>query len=285
MNIDNHNRNLVIGSYLPDALWENGGDERDGELLTTLYIERYAGPRKKEALRAHDFWELTYVMGGEGYVVSQHGEVFLAAGDGILLPPRYRHFERLGPHQFDTLWLGIRGDLAAHLGLAKKALRLANGHTLNQWAEQIWLWRQRETGPIGRELDALTEFFVRAFVRMASQGDSIRGKPWLNQVRDYIDKHISEDLAVEDMAAAFSCSAGHFHRLFRQLSGETPLQYMTRHRLEVALLYLRRSSLTIREIAEKVGFSDPLYFSRVFHRRFGCPPSKAASLDEGRYTE
>ena len=55
---------------------------------------------------------------------------------------------------------------------------------------------------------------------------------------------------------------------------ETPLTYITRRRLETALLYLRHSGLAIQEAARQVGYQDPLYFSRVSHKHFCCAPSR-----------
>jgi AraC-like DNA-binding protein len=43
--------------------------------------------------------------------------------------------------------------------------------------------------------------------------------------------------------------------------------------LEQSALLLRQSSLPVGRIARQVGYADPLYFSRAFHRHFGCRPS------------
>lgn len=273
--MDNSDLSLPTGALpgqLADSLWPDGSRE-DSRGLVPLYITRYAGPRALAAPMGHPFWELTYVMGGEGYVEVAGREIFLGPEAGLLLPPGCLHRERTDHPQWDTLWVGFQGSLPDELGLAEP-LALDAGYALRPWAEQIWLWRQRETGTIGPELAALGEFLLRACVRLARQENGTARKPWLASVQDYIDHHLASPLAVQQLAAVAGCSVGHFHRLFQQATGETPVQYLTRRRLEVALLYLRESGLPIQEIATAVGFPDPLYFSRVFRRQFGQSPSR-----------
>ncbi len=265
----------AVAGFLPASLWPAGG----GMVAMPLYITRYAGPRASQPLAAHPFWEITYVLGGQGVLElgEREGEetIALPPESGLLLPPGSPHRERSGSGKWDTLWLAFRGQLPSQLGVAAPLL-LGDGHALRPWAELLWRWAQREPGMIGPELEALSEFFVRAFVRLAQAGGTAQRQPWLKQIQEYIDHHLEASLGVADLARVAGLSVGHFHRQFRQATGETPLAYLTRRRLEVAWLYLRQSGLPIKEIARAVGFGDPLYFSRVFRRRFGCPPTAAA---------
>jgi len=265
--------NASLPGQLPESLWPTGrsGDDRPIQLH---YITRYAGPRATAPLEAHAFWELTYVMGGHGTLDLEDCEIPLASAAGVLVPPHCPHRERTDHPKWDTLWLGFRSELPSRLGVVS-ALAFGDGYALHPWAEQIWLWRQRETGAIGPELEALTAFFIRALVRLARSGSGAMRKPWLARVQDYIDHHLQRDLSIQELAEVSGHSVGHFHRQFRQATGETPGQYLTRRRLETAWLYLRQSGLPIKEIAAAVGFHDPLYFSRVFRKHFGQSPSCA----------
>lgn len=69
-----------------------------------------------------------------------------------------------------------------------------------------------------------------------------------------------------------------FIRLFRRCTGHTPLEYLTNLRLEEACTMLHYSEATIDEIADRVGFSDRAYFSRVFGRRLNCAPARYRRL-------
>ena len=81
-------------------------------------------------------------------------------------------------------------------------------------------------------------------------------------------------------------SAGYVKKVFKKETGLTPLQYLTDKRLENAASNLAMSGGkgNISEIAYQCGFSEPLYFSRLFKRKYGVSPrsyaSKHAALPE-----
>ena len=56
--------------------------------------------------------------------------------------------------------------------------------------------------------------------------------------------------------------------------GQSPIDYLTEYRINEACKLLRAGNLSIAEVAVSVGFFDQFYFSRVFKRAKGVPPSK-----------
>lgn len=73
-------------------------------------------------------------------------------------------------------------------------------------------------------------------------------------------------------AAACDMSESRFYLLFQRYAGMGPAAYRNQLRLTQARSMLTNSSLPIAEIAAYVGFSDPFYFSRLFHRLYGVSP-------------
>jgi len=65
--------------------------------------------------------------------------------------------------------------------------------------------------------------------------------------------------------------------LFEKWVGESPQQFHTRCRIDEARRLLNQDNLSISEIALRVGFHDPRYFSRVFKQVSGMPPSQYAA--------
>ena len=62
--------------------------------------------------------------------------------------------------------------------------------------------------------------------------------------------------------------------MFRKELGCTPAEYWSRRRLSQAALFLQTTDQTVTEIAGSVGMDDPLYFSKVFRRAYGQPPTE-----------
>jgi AraC-like DNA-binding protein len=80
------------------------------------------------------------------------------------------------------------------------------------------------------------------------------------------------NLGLIDIAHAVHVSKDYFGLLFRKHVHTTPMRYLQTVRIEQSKLLLTQTQLTIGEIATRVGFKDPLHFSRVFHQETTVPP-------------
>ena len=91
----------------------------------------------------------------------------------------------------------------------------------------------------------------------------------------YLKEHYMENgLSLEDTAALVGLSPSHFSRAFKEQAGEKYVDYLTRLRLNAAASLLRQTLASVRQIALAVGYSDPNYLSRIFHRRTGVSPKE-----------
>lgn len=96
----------------------------------------------------------------------------------------------------------------------------------------------------------------------------------VEQMMGFVKDNLVRPLSVAEVAAAGGCSASTAERLFNAHTGTSVSTWITQTRMREAALMLRTTGLRVAEVAALVGFSDPLYFSRVFRRTFGVPPSR-----------
>ena len=92
----------------------------------------------------------------------------------------------------------------------------------------------------------------------------------------FIRHHIAEPLTVARVAESARCSETTAQRLFTKHLGESMQSWIRHVRLKEAAGLLRTSSLRVSEVAQLVGYTDPLYFSRAFRRAYGVAPSQFA---------
>jgi AraC-like DNA-binding protein/mannose-6-phosphate isomerase-like protein (cupin superfamily) len=93
---------------------------------------------------------------------------------------------------------------------------------------------------------------------------------------DHVVANLDQPLTVAEIARAGRCSTTTAERMFARYTGLSVLSWSRRRRMQEAALLLRTSGLRVNEVARRVGYVDPLYFSRVFSAIHAVPPSQYA---------
>ncbi|MCF8257759.1 MAG: response regulator [Flavobacteriales bacterium] len=98
---------------------------------------------------------------------------------------------------------------------------------------------------------------------------------FLMRVRSSVEKHMAdENFTVEELAADVGLSRAQLHRKLIALTGVSASRYVRNFRLEHAMDLLKKNVGTVSEIAYRVGFASPAYFTKCFTEDFGMPPSQ-----------
>ena len=90
----------------------------------------------------------------------------------------------------------------------------------------------------------------------------------------YLRKNFAEKITLDDLSALCHCSKSYISHIFKKHSGLSVRAYVNQIRLEEAKKHLRNTSLSVKEISDLVGFSDPNYFSNAFRAAFGQSPKQ-----------
>ena len=173
-----------------------------------------------------------------------------------LLPDRWLRQRWFDPKQ-PVLRPGVHADLL-HLFNELLATARANPPYTNQL------------------LAGLTMQFVAAILsrlqRTVKPSDEPNAK-LIAHARKTIEEKWNQPLDMEKLSASLGLSYRHFRRLFQQSTGLPPNQFLLNLRINRAK-HLLEESLTIEQAAERAGFADPYYFSRLFKQKTGITPAK-----------
>ena len=90
----------------------------------------------------------------------------------------------------------------------------------------------------------------------------------------YFNDNYNTDINIEEYAQSRGMSTCWFIRNFKKFTGTTPMQYIMSIRISNAQSLLETTQYSISEISRIVGYTNPLYFSRLFHKQKGFAPSK-----------
>ena len=96
----------------------------------------------------------------------------------------------------------------------------------------------------------------------------------LSDILKYIEQNYNSDLSLSSLAERFSLSDSYVARIFKNELDCKPSEYVNNFRVSVAEALLTTTDMSVSEIAETVGYSDVYYFSRIFKRIVGVPPSR-----------
>ena len=94
----------------------------------------------------------------------------------------------------------------------------------------------------------------------------------INNAFLYIHTHFDERIKVSDIAKECYVSEPHFCRVFKNITGETPITYINNLKINKAISLMKNSNLSIKQISETVGFEDYTYFCRCFKKIIGSSP-------------
>lgn len=238
-----------------------------------------AGPADEPFLELHDGFCVSYVRKGSfGYRV--RGQSFeLVAGSVLVGHPGD---EYMCTHEHvcgdECLAFHIVPELVETIGEGKKTWQSSGVPPLPELMVMGELAQAAADGRSDVGLDEAGVLFAARFVELVS---GRKRKPTAAQGRDrkraveaalWMDAHAHEPIALEHAASAAGLSPFYFLRVFAQVLGVTPHQYLLRLRLRHAARLLADSARSITDIAFDVGFGDLSNFVRTFHRAAGVSP-------------
>ncbi|WP_020615014.1 helix-turn-helix transcriptional regulator [Paenibacillus daejeonensis] len=100
-----------------------------------------------------------------------------------------------------------------------------------------------------------------------------RGSSVVEQAVAHIHNQYGSSMTLEELAATFELKPKYFSYLFHKFTGIRPIPYLIQYRMNRAQELLLSGQASIREIASRVGYDDPYYFSRLFKKYMGVAPN------------
>lgn len=227
-------------------------------------------------------YQLIYVAQGKADFEKNGVRKELAAGSLILYrplePQKYYYYAQNTPELFWIHFSGYGAEALLDAAGFKEQDMLEIGFTseytqlMNKMIRELQLKRPGHC--------ELLNLYFREFLILISRHQQEKGhgntkiKSEIETAVHYFNEHFSQELSIQDYAAANHISTCWFIRTFRQYMGMTPMQYITSIRMTKAKELLETTDLTINEIGDLTGYQNALYFSRIFKKTVGTAPTE-----------
>ncbi len=149
------------------------------------------------------------------------------------------------------------------------------GRLIQKVAELEQLLRDTPDTGLADRIDQVCLALVMESLLAAAQAPAANvHEEAIRAIRQYVRKHCLEAVDFQRLASERGLSGTSFRRYWTRYVGISPARYLMRLRLRESCRLLVETSLTIAEVAQRVQFSDPLYFSRKFHKEMGVAPTR-----------
>lgn len=273
------------------------GDTYKINIPDILYYSYYTlGPTTVSPYHSHTYYEFTYLYECKGIYHIDDRRYKVKRGDIILFPPGCKH-EEIIPEgdQFNIFVIGLEGfdfssipgfyhnfnmnipflDTGDHVGaisacceeIRKEILSAEVGyrHIIKALIEKLLVLIIRSKS--NKSLSSSSE-------RESLCIDYSDKKSIVDRTKQYIDFYYSSKISLEDIAHNIYLSPAYIIKIFKEVTGETPINYLIKVRINKAKELLSQEKVPLSEVAEMVGYEDIVHFSKLFKKYTGFSPKQ-----------
>ncbi|MCZ8517373.1 AraC family transcriptional regulator [Paenibacillus filicis] len=260
---------------------------------------------------SHDFVELVFLVDGQAEHLFEGQCYPIRAGDVFIINPGEIHSYRTKPGQrieiINCLFLPelISEAMLRELGVSRSMdyfyvypfldagerfhhrLNLAGTKASEVGAllaAMIVEWEQRRPGyttiirlQLLQLLIMLSRFYAEVSGKEYKPVEKER-TVLIRRINGFLERHFDQKLAIPDLCTFFNISNRQLNRIFKQETGQTVTERIHQIRIERAKQYLMDGHDKVIEIAHRVGYEDPSFFTQLFRRKVGCSPGQYRDL-------
>lgn len=123
-------------------------------------------------------------------------------------------------------------------------------------------------------IEAMLASFLTKISNALAEAAGDRRRQLIEQVQQHICREYASPLTIESLAERVYMSPNYLRTLFKDYTGETVLEYLTRIRIEASVHLLSTTNLRVHDISSRIGYENPSHFCAVFKKQTGMTPNQ-----------
>jgi YesN/AraC family two-component response regulator len=242
----------------------------------------------------HDYTELAYILSGKGKYLVGDTEYNVEAGDLIVCNPGVKHKHIVTNTDEPTIEF-IAGFTNFHFkNMAPNSIETKDGQCIiNTTAElkqelmmhSYAMIAEKESSNLGKyfmlktHLIQMLLLIIRELVgdesyeQTACSFESYNKSYAVKHIIDYLNENFDQKISLEQIAHNMYLSPVYISKIFKEETGESPINYLIKIRLEKAKdILIKGKNHSIKNIADQVGYEDVYHFSKLFKKYYGISP-------------
>jgi AraC-like DNA-binding protein len=232
--------------------------------------------------RIFDEYALVYITRGRGTFRTE-GEKTIRVGPGtvlMLFPDVWHWYAPDKDTGWDEYWVGFKGDYPAHLveggffGPENPVLDIGLHDSILGLYTEIFDCARLEGPGFQQVLGSLISHLLAHLVGLMLQhGHDSANERVVQRAKFLLADNVATHLDIEWLSRSLGLGYSRFRQIFKKCTGLSPYQYFLDLKINRAKELLQQEQFTVKEIAYMLSFDDPYYFSHLFKKKTGHPPS------------
>ena len=228
-------------------------------------------------------FQILYIASGKAHFFFDGVETIVSAGHMVIYRPKEEQkYYYYGVDQTEVYWVHFTGrdvkkllhryGIEDHVHVIHTGTALEYKYLFLQMIQELKLCKADYEDLLVNHLHHLLIRIHRTLLTEPYSKSRTHAKDFDEAVQ-YFHKNYHTEINIIEYAAAHHMSVSWFIRGFKEYTDSTPTQYILSLRISNAQILLETTDYNITEIAEIVGYENPLYFSRLFKKQVGVSPS------------
>lgn len=204
-------------------------------------------------------------------------------GDIFFLPKGMEHqYKSSNKTPWSIYWVHINGHLFEQfmdfigINKTKLTLKVSNQESLIDEFEQLLATRNKsyQLNSFILAANIIKKMFALFTVNSSVEPEQLRQDFNLSKVTGFMEENISQKINLQEIADSLKLSKFYFSKKFLQHTGVSPIRYFLELKIKHACKLLDESNMSVKDVALKIGYEDPYYFSRLFKKIMGLSPTQ-----------
>lgn len=223
------------------------------------------------------FYEIRYILDGEGSLKYKGRSYLLKKGEGCLIDCGQEYYYQANSDNWVSTCLRFNGAPACPIVqeyVLSDNVKFTDDMFSNFEPLQAHILQCTQKVSLSKKYEVSCTFYMLLTNLLIAQSKTQSTLEVIEKIVSYIQANYMKNLTLDELSRHFGLSRTHMTRCFKEHTGFAPHEYITQVRIYNAKYLLRATDLPIEEVSRQTGFSDSVYFIQVFKRMEGITPSK-----------
>ncbi|UZR96860.1 helix-turn-helix domain-containing protein [Chondrinema litorale] len=226
---------------------------------------------------------LIYCIEGQGIIKTKNQKFELTPNSFYIISPQEKHtYQSSGSMPWSIYWVHFTGKTVSYL--YQKFSDLNNGNPVpisnpqsktTEFDHILDLFSLGYRDEVFEYSSMLLHKLIGSFLYDSLiSPNTIQNDDTVKRIVEFMNEHIYDTLTIKDIEKHFGKSSSTLFTIFKNKTGHSIMQFFSLIKIQKACELINLTSMSIKEISYKLDYQDPLYFSRVFKKFMGVPPTK-----------